>query len=555
MLKYISYLLLFPTFLFAQVTLNDESENVLLHDYTYEYATNVGDSYVHSLSYDWKNVTGVKFIDHLFSDHSLFKYKVINTSSTDRSFWMSSDLQWEKVTVYCDGKKVGVAGKTVKKTERTIDDNLQLVPLFFEANSETELVLEVQSKINYGTKISLISPEFFLQHSLSKKKTLSFFYGILSMLFVLNLIWFVITKEKLRIAYAFYIFSIAYFSGKADNYMFYVLFPEHTFLLFYEYHLDKLVLAWGFGLYLHTYLGNGIESRKVKRYLLIILGGYTVQYFFELLVSGSNYYYHSLVPVFWLSFFMLLKIREYREKKYLLLTAVFIVCVGVTINISQALNWRSFTNNFTIFATNYSAIIDAVFFAIITAVKMRDDSKETIKLQGQLIGQLKEQEELQQKVNKELEGKVNERTIDLREKNEELNSLNEKLKEQSVEIMNMNEQLDLHNYQLKKENKEILKSSIVGSAITFEKIQHLYPDQLSCLQYLKKLKWEEGYTCRKCEGEKHNDLDAHKGKRCSRCGAVEAITANTLFERLRIPLEKAFYIAYTVLTERENVKH
>ena len=118
----------------------------------------------------------------------------------------------------------------------------------------------------------------------------------------------------------------------------------------------------------------------------------------------------------------------------------------------------------------------------------------------------------------------------------------------------MNKELDITNFKLKRENTSILKNSIDGTTLDINEVQKLYPDRQSCLLYLKKIKWKDTFSCRKCESNVYQELSKLEGRRCSKCGANESITAGTLFERLRIPLEKAFYIAYIVYHSEEKIK-
>ncbi|HCH44332.1 MAG TPA: receptor, partial [Algoriphagus sp.] len=41
-------------------------------------------------------------------------------------------------------------------------------------------------------------------------------------------------------------------------------------------------------------------------------------------------------------------------------------------------------------------------------------------------------------------------------------------------------------------------------------------------------------------------------KRCGKCGHLESSTAGTVFHGIRIPLEKAFFLSYLVLSGQNN---
>lgn len=556
-MRYWGILILFllTFFVKSQSLIGDDDHEVHLHELEYEMVIDSNNHFsIKDQNLPWRKVKGIHFVDHLAAPHALFKFRVTNAGSVDRQLFMHADLHWESVLLYQDGEKIGVSGKTVTRKNKTIDDNFQIIPILLKKGTQVELVFDVNSQINYGTRISLISPTHFLKKELSARKSLSFFYGILAVLFVFNLIWFLVTKEKLRLAYCFYVFAMAFYSGKADNFVVYSLLPDFTSLLYYEYFFNKLVLALGLGTYIWMYLLRDEQNKKVAALVKYITIAYVVQYIIELGITGTSYYYHSLVLLVWGYVALVCSTQFLRRKEYLLIGALFFVALGVSTSMLQALNWRSFTTQFTIYATDYSFMVDALFFAIITAKKVRDSSKEKIELQEELIVQMSNNEALNVKVNLELEEKVKARTHDIETQNIELESLNKKLKVQSEQIMKMNEQLDLSNYNLKKENKKVKEKSIVGVPLSLSEVQEIYPNQVSCLHFLENLKWKEGFSCRKCSNSTYQDLEQMKGKRCTKCGASETITTGTLFERLRIPLDVAFYIAYVVYYQKEKIK-
>ena len=73
-----------------------------------------------------------------------------------------------------------------------------------------------------------------------------------------------------------------------------------------------------------------------------------------------------------------------------------------------------------------------------------------------------------------------------------------------------------------------------------------FSDNDSCLHYLADLKWQEGYTCRKCGHTNYCKGKTAHARRCTRCKHEESATSHTLFHRCRIPLADAFEIAFQV---------
>jgi hypothetical protein len=136
--------------------------------------------------------------------------------------------------------------------------------------------------------------------------------------------------------------------------------------------------------------------------------------------------------------------------------------------------------------------------------------------------------QLKDKVTKELEHKVLERTLELNNKNTELEEINTRLQQQSREINQINSMLDLDNWKLKNSLKEVLNEMLQEKTMDYRQFQTLYPDALSCYRFLEQLKWTGEFRCRKCANEKYFDGSQKFSRRCTRCGYNESITAFTI---------------------------
>lgn len=80
-----------------------------------------------------------------------------------------------------------------------------------------------------------------------------------------------------------------------------------------------------------------------------------------------------------------------------------------------------------------------------------------------------------------------------------------------------------------------------------------FPDADRCLAYLAKLKWADGFNCRKCGHEKSCEGMSPYSRQCTRCNYTESPTANTLFHKVKFDLLKAFYIVYFVSSNKKGI--
>lgn len=74
-----------------------------------------------------------------------------------------------------------------------------------------------------------------------------------------------------------------------------------------------------------------------------------------------------------------------------------------------------------------------------------------------------------------------------------------------------------------------------------------------CYEYLKKLKWDNGYMCRKC-----GCTSSIKGRtwyylKCKECDHDESATSGTLFHKLKFPILKAFHIIFRLCVSKKGM--
>jgi hypothetical protein len=218
------------------------------------------------------------------------------------------------------------------------------------------------------------------------------------------------------------------------------------------------------------------------------------------------------------------------------------------------------TNILTVYSYNIGVLIEMILFSIaigdrIRALKGEKENAliEKEKVQRQIILQLQENEKLKDKVNRELEEKVTQRTQELKEKNMELEIANEKLKMLTEVVSDWNIKLDLDNRKLQSDVKELSQARVLLKDVKFDEFSEVFPDEKACFKYLADLKWKDGYVCKKCSNQNYGKGKSQFGRRCTKCNYDESPTNDTLFHRLRFPITKAFYMVYLVSIKDKQI--
>ncbi len=85
------------------------------------------------------------------------------------------------------------------------------------------------------------------------------------------------------------------------------------------------------------------------------------------------------------------------------------------------------------------------------------------------------------------------------------------------------------------------------------KFNQRFKDDNDCLDYLSRLKWEEGYICKRCQNDKFCTGKNQYNRRCTKCRYDESPTAGTLLEKLKFSILIAFHIAFKISTKKKGM--
>lgn len=86
---------------------------------------------------------------------------------------------------------------------------------------------------------------------------------------------------------------------------------------------------------------------------------------------------------------------------------------------------------------------------------------------------------------------------------------------------------------------------------TFNEFEIFFMNESLCRKYIEKIRWSDGYICPQC-GSTLTPWKTSRGNlRCQSCDREKSITADTLFERSKLPL-KTWFLAIWFVTSQKN---
>lgn len=497
-------------------------------------------------------------------DSNYYWIKINVNKSTSDNFLLeclSPHMEDLFVEMYKDGTILNQykTGASYKFNKRPLLHKNYVFPIPQEIGNYTILV-GIKNPLEHELYFKIRSFSFFTEYAIYEYFFLGSYYGILCIVFFYNFFLFIKSKSDLYIKYALYIIGCLLLSVKEDGIGYQFLWSEwpeiNTFIVRYA---AKPIFLITFLIYALVFLEVKKYHNKIGKYLGFMVVVYAV-------CSIISYWIPTFVLLSEILFFLvflsiyiisLLIARKGNTFAYYFLAGFSIIVISVLINILRLTDVLP-SNILTVYIFNYGIILEIVIFSIALAERVRliQFEKETHKehlliqlhkndlLQKELIVELEDKKSLQDKVNRELEFKVKERTSDLEKANLKLVSL-------AQELDKLNSELDKYNYKLKKEIKEEKISRIYNQEISYEQFLESYPDDEACLKAIQDIKWPRGFKCKKCGYDKFSNASVWYRKKCNKCGYIESITSNTLFHHLKFPLNKAFYLAYVEYAKAE----
>jgi two-component system, sensor histidine kinase LadS len=399
----------------------------------------------------------------------------------------------------------------------------------------------------------------FLNRFIKEYSWYGIFSGMVLIIFSLNVLFFLILRDKTFLWYALYTISLGIFHWSYIGIGFQWIWPSLTVWNRYAYMYSSFIMLSMQFIYFRSYIKNLISINKWYIYSIIIIR------FLILMVSiiNTNYIeWYFMLDFFTFSYllFLLLKIKLYET----LHGKMFIVSISLLLTsylIFILAYYHLITSSFLAYnslAMGGSLELLIGLLALALRFKYLGDEKNKLQeseissltkitvLKDQLIKEIADKERIQQEINKALEIKIAERTVELAKKNEDLEVLNKKLHEFSSA-------LDKQNWSLNQTLSSDRIKLMWGKKINYDEFLQTFPGEKNVLRFIAELKWQDGFVCKKCGSGEYSEGTHYYARKCNQCKYEESVTANTLFHGVKFSIIKALYISLTTVINRDSI--
>lgn len=416
-----------------------------------------------------------------------------------------------------------------------------------------EFYFRVKSHAYANVRIAIRSVNRFIYYSLNEYFLYGIFYGMIVIISIYNVLMFLAIKERRYLYYAFYIVSVGIYAMCIDGMAYQYLWPNSPQWNQIAYGTALYSLIFWALIFCKKFLNTKTRAPRLDRLLKVVIVSRSAIFLYGLVFDNAVFQNRNLeiIPLS-LIFFTSIYIwtRGYKPARFFVLAYGFLF-TGFLVKALLFFSIIPFVF-LSYYSLHASFLLEMLFLAFALGDRLSILKETKDRALRRSLDQYRENAKLKDKVNRELEEKIRDRTIELEVKNSLLSESNQKLHQQTEEINKINSQLDLDNWKLKSNMKEVLRDRLINKNLTFEQFRNIFPNKLVCYQFLEKMKWRSGFVCRKCSNDKYSPGKVKFSRRCTKCGYIESITSHTVFHRIKFPIEKAFYILYVTNNHSEG---
>ncbi|MBT0812417.1 receptor [Litoribacter ruber] len=409
--------------------------------------------------------------------------------------------------------------------------------------------IKIESSQKADIRIAVRSLNRFIYYALNEYFIYGLFYGMIIIIALYNMLVYFAVREVKYLYYTFYLISVGIYAMCVDGIAFQYLWPNApSWNQIANGIFSYSIVVWA-TLFSIRFLNTKARASVLHKALLTVLGLKTVLFMMGLFWDPKWFEirYYDVIP-FFLIFFSSIYIwsKGYKVARFFVV-AYGILFIGMAIKVlSNAAVIQHYTLVYYSLHLAFLGEMLLLTFALGDRIRILKKNKDLALRRS--LEQMKSNYALKEKVNRELEQKVQERTKELESKNLLLESFNSQLIEKDEEIKRINSLLDRDNWKLKSSIKQSFQARLDNDTLTYEEFSNIFPDSSACFRYLEELKWGKSFSCKSCGNHKCSNGPKIFTRRCSKCGYIESVTAGTAFHGVRFPLEKAFFIAYTIIS-------
>lgn len=480
-----------------------------------------------------------------------FRFKIgHNASSTNRWLLEFFDQSIADLELYVpdgfDSYQVNHFGTRYPFSKRVYEHKNFTYDLENRNDKLLTYYIRIKSPNPASAIIVLRNFKWFLGYAIGEYFIFGLFYGMIIVFCLYNLLMYFSIKRRQYLFYVLYNLGIGLYEMCNDGVAFQYLWPG--FPAANEYGAGiALFISSVFGM-LFTINILYLRSKSPLFYKTIVFLIALRTLFFLLCLYDTRLFGVKVIELLPLIVVFLASIKVYHKGYKPAIYFVFgygFLLTGFLVKIMLLLKWIPY-GVLVYYSLSICFIIEMIVVSFAIGNSIRSLKRKKSEAQKRIIEQLTINEKLTQTLNQELSGLVEERTAEIQRKVEII-------EKQNLEISVMNSMLKKDNVELNLNIERATKARITAKVPDFQEFSRIYPDKESCFKYISGLKWQQGYSCKKCSNDNFLAGQTLFSRRCTKCGYDESAIWGTIFQNSRIPINKALYMLFLVYNSKGTI--
>lgn len=420
--------------------------------------------------------------------------------------------------------------------------NINLAP-----RETQKFYVSLRSKLHSSLSTDLSTTSELMSYSLTEYYLLGIFYGIILVLCLYNAVLYSTDRDSTHLYYILYALSCALFALNEDGLGFQFLWSRIPTINLFIHQLTPITLLVSYILYAISF--TELKKYAKRSYQILISSSiiFLIYYVFHISIrQASPWWFIFYILPFSLSYYFsyqLYKKGNPSIRFFLIGNAIIILSFIVyLLRIFDLIP----SGILPVYSFNFAFIAEAIILSMAVGEKVKSTVKTKQKTQLALIKSLEENDKLKDKVNRELETKVSERTQSLVKKTNDLEHANNELDLLQKKLFDMNEQLDIQNFKLQKKASRSTYKMVVAEELSLDEFLEIFPNKRACYEFIHEAKWgNTPFVCKKCGSNEFKTKDTFD-RICNICFTPHSLTSSTLFHSLKFDIQKALYFAYII---------
>ncbi len=334
--------------------------------------------------------------------------------------------------------KMSQSGEDYPFNSRMINHHNFLYELNISKDSTVDYYFRLKSVTQMALPIFLGSKNEITSNNLAKNLLYGIFFGIIFVMFFYNLFIYFTVRDSIYLYYVVYILIVGLTQASIEGYGFEFLWPNNTYFATKAFFLFTALVNISGLEFVRKFLLTKHFMPRADKFSFFIYSVYSIailltfwgQYFISYSILQN---FAGIVSFYMLVLSLVIAKRGYRPAKFFVIAWIPLI-VGIIIYVLKDLGKLPY-NVVTNYSITIGSSLEVILLSFALADKINIFRKEKEESQAQALVALQENERIVREQNVILEGKVNERTFELKVSNDGLSKAMMELKEAQSQLV------------------------------------------------------------------------------------------------------------------------